>query len=155
MHDGHRTMNTDNDCTATLLSDADVIAAMREIPGYLDISPADFREVFQEQTPARCTLDSIRPHLALTDTFPRPTEGGELDLTLGLADAIPFTATPAEDYSETSIAVTPAASARSIRPEQEAFMTALQDSGQQVLLWRPEHLFDGAIDRTLRAIAKK
>ena len=32
MHDGHQTMNTDNDCTATLLSDADVIAAMREIP---------------------------------------------------------------------------------------------------------------------------
>lgn len=47
MHDGHRNMNTDNDCTATLLSDADVIAAMREIPGYLDISPGDFREVFQ------------------------------------------------------------------------------------------------------------
>lgn len=42
-----------------------------------------------------------------------------------------------------------------LRPEQDAFMTALQDSGQQVLLWRPEHLFDGAIDRTLRAIAKK
>lgn len=32
-------------------------------------------------------------------------------------------------------------------------MKALQNSGQQVLLWRPVHLFDGAIDRTLRAVA--
>lgn len=42
-----------------------------------------------------------------------------------------------------------------LRPEQETFMTALQDSGQQVLLWRPEHLFDGTIDRVLRQIAGK
>lgn len=40
-----------------------------------------------------------------------------------------------------------------LRPEQDAFMKALQNSGQQVLLWRPVHLFDGAIDRTLRAVA--
>lgn len=42
-----------------------------------------------------------------------------------------------------------------LRPEQKTFMTALRDSGQHVLLWRPEHLFDGTIDRVLRQVAGK
>lgn len=33
-------------CTAVDLADADVLAAMKAIPGYIDISPGDFREVF-------------------------------------------------------------------------------------------------------------
>ena len=42
-----------------------------------------------------------------------------------------------------------------LRPEQEAFMTDLYEAGTQVLLWRPEHLFDGTVDRILRSIAGK
>ena len=80
MHDGHRTMNTDNDCTATLLSDADVIAAMREIPGYLDISPADFREVFQVAYVH--ALKRVRDSIRAADIMTRPAHcvGSDLDL---------------------------------------------------------------------------
>lgn len=42
-----------------------------------------------------------------------------------------------------------------IRPEQEAFMTDLEKANAHVLLWRPEHLFDGTVDRVLRQIAGK
>lgn len=34
-------------CTAIDLSELDVIAAMKEIPGYIDITPGDFKEVFR------------------------------------------------------------------------------------------------------------
>lgn len=34
-------------CTAVDISELDVIAAMKEIQGYIDISPGDFREVFR------------------------------------------------------------------------------------------------------------
>lgn len=34
-------------CTTIELADADVLAAMKEIQGYIDISTGDFREVFQ------------------------------------------------------------------------------------------------------------
>ena len=80
MHDGHQTMNTDNDCTATLLSDADVIAAMREIPGYLDISPADFREVFQVAYVH--ALKRVRDSIRAADIMSRPAHcvGSDLDL---------------------------------------------------------------------------
>jgi CBS-domain-containing membrane protein len=37
----------DNGCPAIDISELDVIAAMKEIQGYIDISPGDFREVFQ------------------------------------------------------------------------------------------------------------
>lgn len=42
-----------------------------------------------------------------------------------------------------------------LRPEQEKFMSDLEAAGANVLLWRPEHLFDGTIDRVLRQIAGK
>ena len=80
IHDGHQTMNTDNDCTATLLSDADVIAAMREIPGYLDISPADFREVFQVAYVH--ALKRLRDSIRAADIMTRPAHcvGAAMDL---------------------------------------------------------------------------
>lgn len=34
-------------CTTVDLSDADVIAAMKEMEGYIDITPGDFKEVFR------------------------------------------------------------------------------------------------------------
>ncbi|NLX17702.1 MAG: CBS domain-containing protein [Desulfobulbus sp.] len=34
-------------CTTVDLSDADVIAAMKEMDGYIDITPGDFKEVFR------------------------------------------------------------------------------------------------------------
>jgi CBS domain-containing membrane protein len=37
--------NTDNQCPVDI-SDDDVLAAMKKISGYLDITPADFREVY-------------------------------------------------------------------------------------------------------------
>ena len=40
-----------------------------------------------------------------------------------------------------------------LRDSQVDFMTKLQHAGQHVLLWRPEHLYDGAIERTLRRIS--
>lgn len=40
-----------------------------------------------------------------------------------------------------------------LRDSQRDFMTKLQHAGQHVLLWRPEHLYDGAIERTLRHIS--
>lgn len=42
-----------------------------------------------------------------------------------------------------------------LRPEQEAFMTDLQKARAHVMLWRPEHLFDGTVDRVLQQIAGK
>lgn len=42
-----------------------------------------------------------------------------------------------------------------LRPEQEAFMTDLEKANAHVLLWRPEHLFDGTVDRVLQQIAGK
>lgn len=40
-----------------------------------------------------------------------------------------------------------------LRTEQEAFMTDLLNAGQHVLLWRPENLYDGAVDRAINRIA--
>jgi CBS domain-containing membrane protein len=37
---------TDQERTAPEISDDDIYAAMREIPGYLDITPRDFKEVY-------------------------------------------------------------------------------------------------------------
>jgi CBS domain-containing membrane protein len=34
-------------CTPLTISEEDILQAMRDIPGYLDISPGDFKEVFQ------------------------------------------------------------------------------------------------------------
>lgn len=80
MSDGNRSTGTDNDCTATLLSDADVIAAMREIPGYLDITPNDFREVFQVAYVH--ALRRVRESIRATDIMTRPAHcvGSDMDL---------------------------------------------------------------------------
>lgn len=42
-----------------------------------------------------------------------------------------------------------------LRKEQIAFMTDLEQAGQHVLLWRPEHLYDGSIHRTLQRISPR
>lgn len=69
-----------DDRTATMLSDEDVIAAMREIQGYLDITPADFREVFQVAYVH--TVHRIRSALRATDIMTRPPRcvDGDMDL---------------------------------------------------------------------------
>ena len=57
-------------CTAVDLADADVLAAMKAIPGYIDISPRDFREVFH--IAYAHALQRLRSSLKAGDIMTRP-----------------------------------------------------------------------------------
>lgn len=72
---------TTNSCgTAIDISELDVIAAMKDIQGYIDISPGDFREVFQ----VACThaLQRIKDSLKARDIMTKPAHCVELNMDL-------------------------------------------------------------------------
>ncbi len=69
-----------NCCTAIDLSESDVIAAMKKIQGYLDISPGDFREVFQ--VAYTHALQRIKDSLKARDIMTQPAHCVELNMDL-------------------------------------------------------------------------
>jgi|GEM_PF-4958584 len=72
---------TDNPCgTAIDISEADVIAAMKAIQGYIDISPGDFREVFQ--VAYSHALQRIKDSLKAQDIMTRPVQCIAADMDL-------------------------------------------------------------------------
>ena len=64
-------------CTAIDISEADVIAAMKKIQGYIDISPGDFREVFQ--VAYTHALQRIKNSLTAQDIMTTPVHCVGLD----------------------------------------------------------------------------
>ncbi len=72
---------TNNSCgTAIDISELDVIAAMKDIQGYIDISPGDFREVFQiAYTHA---LQRIKDSLNALEIMTKPVHCVGLDMDL-------------------------------------------------------------------------
>ena len=72
---------TNNSCgTAIDISESDVIAAMKEIQGYIDISPGDFREVFQ--VAYNHALQRIKDSLKARDIMTKPAHCVGLDMDL-------------------------------------------------------------------------
>ena len=65
-------------CTAIDISEADVIAAMKKIQGYIDISPGDFREVFQ--VAYTHALQRIKNSLTAQDIMATPVHCVGLDM---------------------------------------------------------------------------
>ena len=65
-------------CTAIDISEADVIAAMKKIQGYIDISPGDFREVFQ--VAYTHALQRIKNSLTAQDIMAAPVHCVGLDM---------------------------------------------------------------------------
>ncbi len=72
---------TTNSCgTAIDISELDVIAAMKDIQGYIDISPGDFREVFQ--VAYTHALQRIKDSLKARDIMTKPAHCVELNMDL-------------------------------------------------------------------------
>ena len=72
---------TNNSCgTAIDISELDVIAAMKDIQGYIDISPGDFREVFQ--VAYNHALQRIKDSLKAQDIMTKPAHCVELHMDL-------------------------------------------------------------------------
>jgi len=72
---------TNNSCrTAIDISELDVIAAMKDIQGYLDISPGDFREVFQ--VAYSHALQRIKDSIKARDIMTQPVHCVGLDMDL-------------------------------------------------------------------------
>lgn len=70
-----------NNCCATIdISESDVIAAMKKIQGYIDISPGDFREVFQ--VAYNHALQRIKDSLKARDIMIKPAHCVELNMDL-------------------------------------------------------------------------
>lgn len=70
-----------NNCCATIdISESDVIAAMKKIQGYIDISPGDFREVFQ--VAYNHALQRIKDSLKARDIMTKPAHCVELNMDL-------------------------------------------------------------------------
>jgi len=67
-------------CTALDISEMDVIAAMKKIQGYIDISPGDFREVFQ--VAYAHALQRIKDSLTAQDIMTQPVHCIRLDMDL-------------------------------------------------------------------------
>jgi len=65
-------------CTAIDISESDVIAAMKKIQGFIDISPGDFREVFQ--VAYTHALQRIKNSLTAQDIMTQPVRCVELDM---------------------------------------------------------------------------
>lgn len=65
-------------CTAIDISEADVIAAMKKIQGFIDISPGDFREVFQ--VAYTHALQRIKNSLTAQDIMTQPVRCVGLDM---------------------------------------------------------------------------
>ena len=72
---------TNNSCdTAIDISELDVIAAMKDIQGYIDISPGDFREVFQ--VAYTHAMQRIKNSLKARDIMTKPAHCVELNMDL-------------------------------------------------------------------------
>lgn len=72
---------TNNTCGTVIdISDSDVISAMKNIQGYIDISPADFREVFHVAYDH--ALQRIRNSLKARDIMSKPVQCIRLDMDL-------------------------------------------------------------------------
>jgi len=56
-------------CRAVDLTDRDIYEAMRDIPGYLDITPGDFREIYQ--VAFRKALERLQQPVAVADIMTR------------------------------------------------------------------------------------
>lgn len=69
-----------NCCTAIDISELDVIAAMKAIQGYIDISPGDFREVFQ--VAYTHALQRIKDFIKARDIMTKPAHCVELHMDL-------------------------------------------------------------------------
>jgi len=70
-----------NNCCSTIdISESDVIAAMKAIQGYIDISPGDFREVFQ--VAYTHALQRIKNSLKAQDIMTKPAHCVELNMDL-------------------------------------------------------------------------
>jgi len=67
-------------CTTIDISEQDVVAAMKDIQGYIDISPGDFREVFQ--VAYNHALQRIRNSLMAQDIMTKPVQFLEADMDL-------------------------------------------------------------------------
>ena len=67
------------------ISEDDILAAMKDIQGYIDISPGDFKEVFQ--VAYRHAVQRIRDSLRAADIMTRPVHcvGLEMDLVQAAA----------------------------------------------------------------------
>ena len=73
--------NENASCSSTVdISEQDVIAAMKDIQGYLDISPGDFREVFQ--VAYKHALQRIWNSRVAQDMMTQPVQclGADMDL---------------------------------------------------------------------------
>jgi CBS domain-containing membrane protein len=71
---------TGNTCAPVDISESDILAAMKDIQGYIDISPGDFKEVFQ--VAYSHALQRIMNSLTAADIMTRPVDviGIEMDL---------------------------------------------------------------------------
>lgn len=82
MDEKDTTLTPSRSSTTFSLPDADILAAMREISGYLDITPDDFREIYQlahahvfdrlfsnlsARALLKVDLSALRPELSLTE----------------------------------------------------------------------------------------
>ena len=69
-----------NTCGPVDISESDILAAMKEIQGYIDISPGDFKEVFQ--VAYSHAVQRIMHSLTAADIMTRPVDviGIEMDL---------------------------------------------------------------------------
>jgi len=67
------------------IAETDILAAMKDIQGYIDISPGDFKEVFQ--VAYRHAVQRIRDSLRAADIMTRPVHcvGLEMDLVQAAA----------------------------------------------------------------------
>lgn len=69
-----------NGCATIDISESDVIAAMKAIQGYIDISPGDFREVFQ--VAYNHALQRIKDSIKARDIMTQPAHCVGLDMDL-------------------------------------------------------------------------
>jgi CBS domain-containing membrane protein len=67
-------------CGSVDISDQDILAAMKEIQGYIDISPGDFKEVFQ--VAYRHAFKRIMNSLKAADIMTRPVNVVEINMDL-------------------------------------------------------------------------
>ncbi len=67
-------------CAPIEISERDVLDAMKEIQGYIDISPGDFKEVFQ--IAYNHAVERIRESLRAHDIMTRPVLSVELEMNL-------------------------------------------------------------------------
>lgn len=76
---------TDRDYGAIEIVEPDILAAMKDIQGYIDISPGDFKEVFQ--VAFRHAVQRIKNSLTAKDIMTRPVHCIGLEMNLMQAAA--------------------------------------------------------------------